>query len=71
MKGINSLTGKSKFLVEDLVKILSNLDQKSKIEFGVMDKNNNVSFTQDENFIFQIKESLNNEDSLYIITKDN
>ena len=50
---LNFLKGKPKFLVSDLKKILNKLDDNVEINFGVL-KNNNVIFTQEYNFIFDI-----------------
>ena len=61
----NILTGKNKFLVSDLIRILQLQHPELEVDFGTIDKNNNYNHIQDENFIFKIRENFSKD---YVFT---
>ena len=52
---VNRLIGKEIFTVADMIKLLNDLDENAKIRFGVL-SDKSISFTQDDNFIFRLKQ---------------
>jgi len=54
INSINTLKDKPVFKVVDLINLLKKLDENAKIKFGVISELNNFSFTQNDDFIFQI-----------------
>jgi len=65
----NILTGKNKFLVSDLIRILQLQHPELEVDFGTIDKNNNYNHIQDENFIFKIRENFSKEYVFTIYTR--
>ena len=65
----NILTGKNKFLVSDLIRILQLQHPELEVDFGTIDKNNNCNHIQDENFIFKIRENFSKEYVFTIYTR--
>ena len=67
----NILTGKNKFLVSDLIRILQLQHPELEVDFGTIDKNNNYNHIQDENFIFKIRENFSKDYvfSIYTMTE--
>ena len=65
----NILTGKKKFLVSDLIRILQLQHPELEVDFGTIDKNNNYNHIQDENFIFKIRENFSKDYVFTIYTR--
>ena len=65
----NILTGKNKFLVSDLIRILQLQHPELEVDFGTIDKNNNYNHIQDENFIFKIRENFSKDYVFTIYTR--
>jgi hypothetical protein len=65
----NILTGKNKFLVSDLIRILQLQHPELEVDFGTIDKNNNCNHIQDENFIFKIRENFSKDYVFTIYTR--